>query len=301
MSQTLRLGRLPGLPVTAARVPWRTVAFLILLAGYLLLTLGVIYRSPILTLDGAVYHLRLRQHWPGAFGWIDRYVMLGQRAPSTALALPWIAWRAWRERSPRPVVMLATALVVLNLSVGVVKVATARLGPLRTAHVHAVFVQGGNIFPSGHVSNAVVLYGLLAWITVKYRKTAIAAAVFISLTVGLSTIYLNTHWLSDVVGGWAAGGLVLLALPWLMPTAERWCEAVLRPVRPWLGLRSRGSEELHVGEPLRLGPEPARHDLVAGSDRAVDPAGFAPSLPDAVRPEEVATGGVRHRGGVQTR
>ncbi len=215
----------------STRDSWRTLAFLSLLVCYLLLTLGVIYRSPVLNLDSAIYDWHLRVRWPWAFGWVDRYVMLGQRAPSTAVALPWIAWRAWRARSPRPLIMLGTALVVLNVSVGVVKTATARLGPLRGSDIHAVFVKGGNIFPSGHVSNAVVLYGILAWIAVEHRRLAVAAAVFVSFTVGLGTLYLNTHWFSDVVGGWAAGGLVLLALPWLLPTTERWYEAAALSMR----------------------------------------------------------------------
>lgn len=292
MRSTTR-GGAPG-PV---RVSWRTIAFLGILILYVLLTLGVIYRSPILAVDRDVLGLDLRGRWPGAFTWIDHYVMLGQRAPSTALALPWIAWRAWRARSPRPLVMLATALVVLNLSVGVVKLATGRLGPLRTANVHAVFAEGGNIFPSGHVSNAVVLYGIMAWIAVTYRKSAIAAAVFVSLTVGLSTIYLDTHWLSDVVGGWAAGGLVLLALPWMLPTAERWVDTALQPVRLWLGHRM--SRELHPGKPLGADPEFGRDGLVLGRSRGADPVGVAPRLPDAVRPEVVSAGGGGHGRGTE--
>ena len=37
----------------------------------------------------------------------------------------------------------------------------------------------------------------------------------------MTTVYLGTHWLSDVVLGWAAGVLVLLALPWLEPAMAR--------------------------------------------------------------------------------
>jgi membrane-associated phospholipid phosphatase len=196
------------------------VAFVVLTAAFVLLTLSIIYRSPVLHLDHEIAALHLRHRWPGAFWSIHTYVMLGQRGPSTLALLPWFIWRAWRERSPRPLVLLTVALLVLNVSVGVVKIATGRLGPRSTPFVHAVF-DGGNIYPSGHVSNAVVLYGVLAMVVVRHRKAVIAAAAFISLTVGLSTIYLNTHWFSDVLGGWIAGGLVLLALPTLMPPAER--------------------------------------------------------------------------------
>ncbi len=122
--------------------------------------------------------------------------------------------------------MLATALIVLNLSVGVVKIATGRLGPHATRHVHAVF-EGGDIFPSGHVSNAVVLYGLIAMLAVSFRRTAYVLAVLVSVTVGLVTVYLDTHWMSDVFGGWLAGLLVLISLPWVMPYSQRAADAVI--------------------------------------------------------------------------
>lgn len=230
------------LPWRDGRVPWRGIAFTLLLIAYGLLTLGVIMRSPMLTLDRDVLHLDLKHHWPGLDPWMNAYVVLGQRAPSTLVALPWFLWRAWRQRSPRPLILLGTALLTLNVSVGAVKLATGRLGPLRTHHVHAVF-EGGNIFPSGHTANAVVLYGVMAWLAVKYRRTAIAAAVFLATTIGLTTIYLDTHWMTDVLGGWLAGGLVLLALPTLMPYSERLVDAVLRrALAVWRRYRSASAQ-----------------------------------------------------------
>ncbi len=275
----------------------RSLTFLAMLGAYLVLTLGIIYRSPVLTLDTALYDLHLRDRWPGAYDAIDHYVMLGQRAPSTAVALPWIIWRAWRARSARPVVMLLTALVVLNLSVGVVKTATARLGPLYGPDVHAIFSKSGNIFPSGHVSNAVVLYGILAMIAVKYRRTAAVAAVAVSLSVGLGTVYLDTHWFSDVLGGWAAGSLVLLAMPWLLPTAERWCSAAARPFTR--RRENRRSREAHAGQALGGRPELRSDGLVASGSRGTDPARVASRLADPVRSEVVAAGGVRHGHGIE--
>jgi undecaprenyl-diphosphatase len=83
----------------------------------------------------------------------------------------------------------------------------------------------------------VVLYGLIAILAVSWRRVTAMVAIIISLTVGLSTIYLDTHWLSDVVGGWMAGGLVLLSLPTLMPHAERATARAARFVRRHLPQR----------------------------------------------------------------
>jgi membrane-associated phospholipid phosphatase len=213
---------------SAAR--WRATAFVAVLVVYIIFTLGIMYRSPLLTVDRDLLHLQLRRNSPGWFPFLRTYVVLGQRGPSTLVALPWLAWLAWKTRSARPLIMLLTALVVLNLSVGVVKLATGRLGPMDTSREHLVFV-GGNIYPSGHTSNAVVLYGVIAMLAVGYRRTVATFAVFISLTVGLATVYLDTHWLSDVVGGWLAGALVLLVLPTVMPYAERIAAALGRRLR----------------------------------------------------------------------
>lgn len=217
-------------PKKSIRVSWRAVAFGGLLVAYVLLTLAVIFPSPVLTLDTTLMHLHLRYHHPAWKPWIYYYVMFGQRGPATLLFLPCFLWTAWRRRSTTPLVQLGAALVLLNLSVGVVKLATGRLSPLRTHNAHDIFV-GGNIYPSGHVSNTVVLYGLLAWLAVGHRRLGIGAAVFLSVTVGAGTIYLDTHWLSDVVGGWIAGGLVLLALPTFMPAAQRAVDAAINWVR----------------------------------------------------------------------
>lgn len=210
------------------RVAPRTASFWILLALYVALTICVLVPSPVLDLDQFLAGLHLKMHHPGYRAWVNYYVMFGQRGPATLASLPVFIWVAWRAHSKRPFVLLGTALVLLNLTVGVAKYATGRVGPLFIGDrdVHMIFA-GGNIYPSGHVSNAVVLYGLVAWILPRFRKTAIAVAVFLSVTVGLGTVYLRTHWFSDVVGGWLAGSLVLLSLPTVMPYAERWTDRVL--------------------------------------------------------------------------
>jgi membrane-associated phospholipid phosphatase len=239
----------------------RAALFALVLFAYLILILGVVRWSPFLTIDKDVFHLDLVQHYPGWFYPLHTYVMLGQRAPATVVALPWFLWRCWKSQSARPLIALATALVVLNLSVGVVKVATGRLGPHATPKVHAVF-EGGDIFPSGHVSNAVVLYGLIAMFAVSYRRAVITAAVLVSITVGLSTVYLDTHWVSDVLGGWLAGVLVLIVLPWVMPYSER----IADPVIAWGRRRVQ-----RVLDRRRGRREPAVEPVLAGHTVAAPP------------------------------
>ncbi|MDT4911122.1 MAG: hypothetical protein QOC66_250 [Pseudonocardiales bacterium] len=206
---------------------WRGAAFTGLLLAYALLTLGVILpSSPVLSLDLSFLHIHMQGHHPQYRHFIHTYVMLGQRGPATLAFLPFFLWVTWRRRSTEPLVMLVAALVLLNVSVGVVKYAIGRIGPAHINDVHMIFA-GGNIYPSGHVSNAVVLYGLVAWLAPRFRKTLIAIATFLCASVGIGTVYLRTHWFSDVVGGWFAGGLVLLALPTVMPMAQRCADGVI--------------------------------------------------------------------------
>ena len=57
--------------------------------------------------------------------------------------------------------------------------------------------------------------------------------MFVSATVGLSTIFLDTHWVTDVLGGWLAGALVMLALPATYGLLERWAFRAIHAVKEW--------------------------------------------------------------------
>jgi hypothetical protein len=83
--------------------------------------------------------------------------------------------------------------------------------------------MGGDIFPSGHTANAVVTWGILAYLasSPRARRWLSALSAITALGVGLTTVYLGTHWLSDVLLGWAAGLLILLAMPWFEPMIAR--------------------------------------------------------------------------------
>ncbi len=78
-------------------------------------------------------------------------------------------------------------------------------------------------FPSGHVLSVVVLLGLAAYVLYRTRAhraargLGVATAALLVILVALSRLYLEAHWLFDVVGGFLLGLTYLLLLIW---TAE---------------------------------------------------------------------------------
>jgi len=77
--------------------------------------------------------------------------------------------------------------------------------------LNGIMQEAGFSFPSGHATAAVVFLGLLTyfmWQHFKSRNVRILSGVLfvlLSLVVGFSRIYLNVHWLSDVVGAYSLG------------------------------------------------------------------------------------------------
>lgn len=229
----------------AHRHRWWLAALIAVVVLYLALTVAIIVGSPLDQLDSYFYRLHLvGQRAPERLS-VELYVLIGQGVPASTIAALYAIRRCIKTRSWTPWVMFAIALFLLNASVGLMKHATGRIGPKWTSDVYRV-LEGGTIFPSGHAANAIVMYGLIAMIApAAHRRVVTTVAVVLSMTIGLGTVALNTHWISDVFGGWLAGALVLLVVPPLTRpvdrlvtrTANRWWPVVSRwwastPFRP---------------------------------------------------------------------
>ena len=82
---------------------------------------------------------------------------------------------------------------------------------------HPLLIETSYSFPSGHAMGSFVLYGMLAYFAVLALKTwrartaVVFGAALLVLLIGLSRMYLGVHYFSDVVAGFAAGGVWLSA------------------------------------------------------------------------------------------
>jgi undecaprenyl-diphosphatase len=66
-------------------------------------------------------------------------------------------------------------------------------------------------FPSGHATASAAVYTLLAWLAIRrlertlWRVAVALAAALVIVTIGFTRMYLEVHYLSDVLAGTAAG------------------------------------------------------------------------------------------------
>jgi len=81
-------------------------------------------------------------------------------------------------------------------------------------------------FPSGHVLSLVVFFGLIAYflyvlgIDRRWQWLGRGVGAGVVLAVAFSRLYLDVHWLSDVVGGFTLGLAYLLVTLWLLESGR---------------------------------------------------------------------------------
>ncbi|MCA1726096.1 MAG: phosphatase PAP2 family protein [Actinobacteria bacterium] len=118
------------------------------------------------------------------------------------------------RRDPGAFVAPAASLLASDGMYLLAKAAVERVRPPLELGLGGTFQ--GWAFPSGHATAAVAVWGTLAVVLVARRRiratVAMTAAAVIALAVGASRVYLGAHWITDVLGGWALGGVVLCAV-----------------------------------------------------------------------------------------
>jgi membrane-associated phospholipid phosphatase len=189
---------------------------LLLFFGFLLVTHQVIINGPLVTYDREIAS-QPQPEFEGIQGFVLRRLDdLGLRGLTATVLLIAAAFIAYKFKTWRPLNLAFLSVVLLNLVVGGFKLMLGRTKPRDGFDLlHA----GGMSFPSGHASNAVLSWGILAYIIYRYArvdryqgKLATAGVITISLTVCIVSLIRRTHWFSDLLGGLFIGSALLVAV-----------------------------------------------------------------------------------------
>ncbi len=133
------------------------------------------------------------------------FSFLGSGAWVWSLTAVCAALLAWRRHWTELCVLLA-GMALIQLGFHEIKAAVDRPRP-----PEPLVGAGGSSFPSGHAAHSVIYVWLATTIVVRLRPglpratLVVVAGILVTALVGLSRVYLNVHYLSDVSGGWALG------------------------------------------------------------------------------------------------
>ncbi|WP_172793937.1 phosphatase PAP2 family protein [Pediococcus damnosus] len=143
---------------------------------------------------------------------------LGNPLPHIGFILLLVAWLIYSKHY-RLLSFAALALLLDTSGNQVIKQLIERPRPL-----HKLISIGGYSFPSGHSTGTTVLLGsimIIAAVLVKtnWRRWLIYLGSFMGiLLIGISRIYLNVHYPTDVLGGFLLGTtIVLLTAYFVLP------------------------------------------------------------------------------------
>jgi membrane-associated phospholipid phosphatase len=148
----------------------------------------------------------------GAYWPVWAVTQLGGRGFILIVLAGLVGYLGWRFRTVVPLVRVLLALVLLTVVVYSFKYGTGRTAP---AYPGSFFHRDGASYPSGHVANAVLMWGVARWQVVAYRlaswlqRTTWVLSVAGPVATGIAMVSLDFHWITDAVVGAAVGILLL--------------------------------------------------------------------------------------------
>jgi len=189
---------------------------LLLFTGFLLVTQQVLTFGPLVEYDKKI-NSDPKPQFEGFAGFLLRRLDdLGLRGLTATVLILAASFIAYKFKTWRPLNLAFLSLILLNIVVGVFKLVLGRTKPRDGFDLIHV---GGMSYPSGHASNAVLSWGILAYLIYRYAKVdryqgrlASAGVVTISLTVCIVSLIRHTHWFTDLLGGLFIGSALLVAV-----------------------------------------------------------------------------------------
>jgi len=187
----------------------------VLTFGFVLVTLDVINQGLLYRFDQYIAEIER----PKLTGFTNFIVLrvddLGLRWVTASILLITATLISRRFKSWRPLNLSFLSLVFLNVFVGAAKIGFGRCKARENFDV-CMFTDG-MAYPSGHISNALVTWGLFAYIIFRYTHRAPFEGLklywlvaLLTIAVGVASLLRNTHWFTDLLGGMFIGGAILV-------------------------------------------------------------------------------------------
>ncbi len=187
----------------------------ILTFGFVLVTLDIPNQGLLYKVDQYFADLKRPKFEGFANFLILRIDDLGLRWITAVILLITALLISRRFKSWRPLNLSILSLIFLNLFVGAAKIGFGRCKAKEDFEV-CMFTDG-MAYPSGHISNALVTWGLFAYIIFRYTHRAPFEGLklywwvaVVTIAVGVVSLLRNTHWFTDLLGGMFLGGAILV-------------------------------------------------------------------------------------------
>jgi membrane protein DedA with SNARE-associated domain/membrane-associated phospholipid phosphatase len=177
------------------------------------ITEDILTGDPIITVDQWVLSNVLYFRTPAITKFMVIFTHLAGEAAIAAGSLGAVAYSLVKKRFDYLIAYIS-AILGGGILLLVLKVAVHRIRPVSGI---SLISAGGWSFPSGHAMMSVVFYGMILYFVIrnisswKLRVFTVTAAAFIIFLLGLSRIYLQVHYMSDILAGYA-GGLFWLTI-----------------------------------------------------------------------------------------
>ena len=186
-----------------------------LFVGFILVTLDIYFEGLLWRIDQYFADIK-RPVFTGFTNFIIlRIDDLGLRWVTASILLIMAIMVSRRFKSWRPLNLSILSLIFLNLFVGAAKIGFGRCKAKEDFDL--CMFSGGMAYPSGHIANALVTWGLFAYIIFRYTHRAPFEGLrlywlvaLISISVGIVSLLRNTHWFTDLIGGMFLGGSILI-------------------------------------------------------------------------------------------
>jgi membrane-associated phospholipid phosphatase len=211
---------------------WALAATVVSLAAFALFTWSAAGETGLARVDPGVQDLVVRHR----VGWLtDAFRILTHLGSSVVLVLVLASFGILVWITRRNLVALTLPMVAFVVTVLAKNTAKALIERPRPSPALAIGANTGFAFPSGHAADSLAVFAMVALILSTARSSRgrwalWSFALAVVLVVGASRGYLGSHWLSDVLGGWALAGAIVSLLAWMFPSWDR----ARPPARPTL-------------------------------------------------------------------